>query len=56
MSERAVVTTASPLTVTLDSGDEAVPALRLASYTPVNGDRVAVVQLPDQILVLGQVI
>jgi len=53
MSERAVVATASPLTVRLDSGDNTVPALALASYAPTVGDRVAVDRLGSQLVVLG---
>lgn len=55
MAERAVVATASPLTVRLDSGDNAVPAIPLGLYVPADGDRVAVVQLDSQLLVLGKV-
>jgi hypothetical protein len=52
----ATVTTASPLTVTLDSSDTAVPAAHLAAYTPVAADRVAVVSLGHGQLVLGKVV
>lgn len=53
----ATVTTAPPtLTVTLDSDDDASPALLLAGYTPVIGDRVAALPLGGQLLVLGKVV
>jgi len=52
----ATVETVSPLTVTLDSSDTAVPAQRLSSYAPVLGDRVAAVRLGGQLLVLGKVV
>jgi len=55
MSERAVVTSASPLEVLLDSSDTADPAQHLASYTPTLNDRVAVVVLGGQLLILGKV-
>jgi hypothetical protein len=53
----ATVTTASPLTITLDIATTATAARRLASYTPVAGHRVAVLII-DQVdrLVLGQVL
>jgi hypothetical protein len=50
------VTTTSPLTVTIDSSSTAVPALRLAAYTPVVADRVAVIRQGSQLLILGKVI
>ena len=53
MAEFAIVTTAAPLTVTLDSGDVAIPALALGSYAPVDGHRVAVDRLGSQCVVLG---
>ena len=56
MSERAKVTTATPLLVTLDSGDEELPASRLAFYTPVLNDRVAVERLGSGLLVIGKVV
>lgn len=52
----ATVTTVTPLTVTLDSSETPVPALRLAAYTPVLNDRVAVTKLGSQLLVLGKVL
>jgi hypothetical protein len=54
--EYAVIKTTAPLTIQLDSGDTAVPATRLASYTPVAADRVAVVPLGAGLLVLGKVL
>ena len=54
-SEPGTVTSASPLEVQLDSSDTATPALRLASYTPVLADRVAVIVQGGQSLVLGKV-
>ena len=56
MSELAVVTAASPLTIRYDSGVKDLPALHLASYSPVVADRVAVIVHQAQILVLGKVI
>jgi len=56
MSEPASVTQASPLLVLLDSSDTAVPALRLASYTPALSDRVAVIRQGSSLLVLGKVL
>ena len=57
MSHRtAFVTTASPLTVTIAGADTAVPALKVGSYTPTVGDRVAVDSLDQtKILVVGKV-
>lgn len=55
MVEPATVTQASPLLVRLNSSATATPALRLASYTPVVSDWVAVVRLGSQLLVLGKV-
>lgn len=55
MSERGVVKTVAPLVVILDSGDAELPALRLASYSPIAGDRVAVDQLGAQLVILGKV-
>jgi hypothetical protein len=59
--ERGTIATASPLTVRLDSSDTAGPALRLESYTPVNGDRVVVDQIGSpghakQLVILGKVV
>ena len=54
--EPASIASTSPLTVRLDSSDTAVPALRLASYTPVLADRVAVDRQGSRLLVLGKVI
>ncbi len=51
----AVVKTAAPLTVTLDSGDAELPAQRLATYAPVAADRVAVDTGPP-LVVLGKVV
>jgi hypothetical protein len=56
MPEQATVTAASPLTVVLDSGDATPPAQRLAAYTPVIGDRVAVEPFGSGLLVLGKVV
>lgn len=57
MSEPASVTSAAPLTIRYDSGVKDLPALHLAAYTPVIGDRVAVVVHGiSQILVLGKVL
>ena len=56
MIEPGTVSQASPLLVLLDSSDTAVPALRLASYTPVGDDRVAVDRLGSSLLVLGKVV
>jgi len=53
--ERATVDSASPLSVVLDSGDNSAPSCALASYTPVVGDRVVVVKLGSQLLILGKV-
>jgi hypothetical protein len=53
VSERGAVTTASPLMVVLDSGDEPIPAQCLASYTPTQDDRVVVDRLGSQVVVLG---
>lgn len=56
MSGHGVITTVTPLTVTLDSGDAALPAQKLVSYaTPVVGDRVAWLRLPSGLLILGKV-
>lgn len=55
MSDPAVVTQVSPLTVTLDGSATAVPALRLASYTPILADKVAVDRIGSRVLVLGKV-
>lgn len=53
----ATVVTVSPLTVLVDSDDDAQPALKLASYTtPVVDDRVAVEPLGGRILCLGKVV
>lgn len=52
----ATVQTVAPLTVLVDSSDTDDPAVALASYTPVVDDRVAVVRLGGQLLVLGKVI
>jgi len=43
----------SPLTVTLDSSDTAVPALCLGSYMPILADRVSVTRQGSQLMVLG---
>ena len=56
MSTPATVTQASPLLVTLDGSDTAVPSLRLASYTPALGDRVAVICQGSGLIALGKVI
>ncbi len=54
MVEYATVSTASPLTVLLDSSDTAVEAQHLAAYTPVVADRVAVTRFGRGLLVLGK--
>lgn len=54
--EPGTVVTSSPLTVRLDSGPAVLPAESLGSYTPAEGDRVAVVQLGGGLLVLGKVV
>jgi hypothetical protein len=51
----ATVSQASPLQVTLDGATTASNAVKLASYTPTLTDRVAVVRLGSQLLVLGKV-
>lgn len=56
MIEPGVVVATSPLTVQLDSGDAVLPAKRLAAYTPVALDRVAVVRLGAGLLILGKVV
>jgi hypothetical protein len=56
MTEPATVTQVSPLWVRLDSAPSPTPALRLASYTPVLGDRVSVVRQGSQMNVLGKFI
>lgn len=54
MSEPGSVSTASPLTVLLDSSATPLPALSLGSYTPVVvGDRVSVDRQGSQLVVLG---
>ena len=54
--EPAVITQVLPrLMVQLDSSTTSVPALHVASYTPTNGDRVAVEALGARLLVLGLV-
>jgi hypothetical protein len=52
--EPATVTQASPLLVLLDSSSTAVPALHLASYTPVVADRVSVFRQGSQVIVAGK--
>ncbi len=52
---KATVTQASPLLVRLDGASTAVAALKLTSYTPAAGDRVAVSQLDTSLLVIGKV-
>lgn len=54
-SEPGVVTQVTPLLVRLDSADTATSALKLASYTPVLNDQVAVVRQGSQLLILGKV-
>ena len=54
MSDPGTVTQASPLKVKLDTSATSVPALRLASYTPVLNDRVSVDVQSTQLLVLGK--
>ena len=56
MIDLATVTTTAPLTVTLDSGEEPLPAQRLSSYTPVVSDRVAVVAFGSGLLILGRAV
>lgn len=46
----------TPVTVTLDSSDTAVPAKSVGSYTPAAADRVAVVRLGGGLLILGKVV
>lgn len=52
----ASVTSASPLLVRIDGSLTPVPARRMASYTPTAGDRVAIVRLGSEVLVLGRVV
>lgn len=53
----ATVTSASPLTVTVDGASTAAAAVRLAAYTPAAGDRVAVMPYgKSQLLILGKVV
>jgi hypothetical protein len=54
-AQPGTVTSIVPLLVQLDSSATAVPSLRLASYTPVIGDRCAVLRLGSQILSIGKV-
>ena len=56
MAEFGTIDTTSPLTVILDSGDESLPAKRLASYTPVASDRVAVVAFGSGLLIFGRAV
>ena len=57
MSGLATVKTASPLTVTLDSGDTELPAQRLTTYTtPVVDDRVAWLRTESGLIILGKVV
>ncbi|WP_157873455.1 hypothetical protein [Kineococcus radiotolerans] len=51
-----VVVGTAPLQVRLDGSTTAVPARRLASYSPAAGDRVAAVVFGSEVLVLGRVI
>ena len=50
------VVTSSPLQVRLDGSATAVPARRLASYTPIPSERVAVVSFGSEVLILGRVL
>lgn len=50
----ATVTQASPLLVQLDGSTQPTPAVRLASYTPTLGARVAVIAYGSRLLVLGE--
>ena len=54
MAEPATITSTAPLLARLDSSATAVPALRLASYTPVVADRVSVDRQGSQLLILGK--
>ena len=53
MSSPATVSSVSPLTVTLHGSATAVPALCVASYTPVLNDQVSVDQQQSQAIILG---
>lgn len=56
MIRLGVVTATVPgLTVTLDGTTVAVNSLRLGTYTPTVGDRVATTQVGSQLLTLGTV-
>jgi hypothetical protein len=50
----ATVTAASPLTVTVDGSSTAVPAVHLAGYAPVAGDRVLCARVGTRLAVFGK--
>lgn len=52
----ATVTATSPLTVKVDGASTAVPASRLAAYTPTLSDRVLCAQVGTRLVVLGKVL
>lgn len=50
----ATVTSTAPLTVRLDTSTSAAPAVQgVYGYTPAAGDRVAVMQMGRQLLVMA---
>lgn len=53
---KGVVTSASPLRVTLGASTSDTPAARHASYTPVQGDVVSVLQIGAALLVLDAIV
>lgn len=51
-----VVVSAAPLTVRVDGSSTEVPARRLASYAAAPGDRVAILPMSSELLVLGRIL
>lgn len=51
-----VVVSTAPLTVRVDGSSTEVPARRLASYAAAPGDRVAILPMSSELLVLGRIL
>lgn len=56
MADLATVKTASPLTVTLDTSETALPAKHLDSYVPAVDDQVLVAQTHSGPVIYGKVV